>query len=291
MNMLQTTWLIPLVAGVIYVLLFLLERRFPLRRARHALWRRVGVNAIITSLALATAAISVRPAVEYLLGLSPAAEFGLLHLLDLPRALEFGGAFVLFDWSFYWWHRANHHIPLLWRFHNVHHVDPDLDVTTAFRFHAVEIGYSAGFRAMQVILIGPAAWMYVVYEAVFLAGTLFHHSNVKLPLRVERALNTVFVTPRMHGIHHSAIQHETNTNYSTVFSCWDRLHRTLRLNVAQGQIYIGVPGYALPQDNHLVALLKMPFATQRAYWRDMHGISKVKRLQPYPRARVTEMQM
>lgn len=113
MNMLQTTWLIPLVAGVIYVLLFLLERRFSLRRARHALWRRVGVNAIITSLALATAAISVRPAVEYLLWLSPAAEFGLLHLLDLPRALEFGGAFVLFDWSFYWWHRANHHIPLL----------------------------------------------------------------------------------------------------------------------------------------------------------------------------------
>ena len=79
---------------------------------------------------------------------------------------------------------------------------------------------------MQAVLIGSAAWIYVVYEAVFLAGTLFHHSNVKLPLRVEQALNTVFVTPRIHGIHHSAIQHETNSNYSnysTVFSCWHRV--------------------------------------------------------------------
>lgn len=162
-------------------------------------------------------------------------------------------------------------MPLLWRFHNVHHVDPDLDVTTAFRFHAVEIGYSAAFRVTQVVLIGPAAWMYFAYELVFQIGTLFHHSNVKLPLRVERVVNRVFVTPRMHGIHHSHFHHETDSNYSTVFSWWDRLHRSLRLNVQQRDIEIGVPGYSLPEDNRPVNLLSMPFHHQRNYWRRLDG--------------------
>jgi len=285
----QPVWLIPLVAGVVYLMLFMFERRFPLRCAKRSVWRRARVNVIITILALGTAAVTVSPAVGYLLRLPPEYQFGLLGLLHLPVALEFGIAFVLFDWSFYWWHRANHHVPLLWRFHNVHHVDPDLDVTTAFRFHVVEIVFSAVFRVMQVVLIGPAAWMYFIYELVFISGTLFHHSNIKLPLRTERMLNKMFVTPRMHGIHHSNMRHETNSNYSTVFSCWDRLHRTLRLNVEQGQIRIGVPGYALPQDNRPLNLLKMPFNTQRQYWRDLNGLPRVKRPETHTIGRVTEM--
>ncbi|MFO7831359.1 MAG: sterol desaturase family protein [Desulfuromonadaceae bacterium] len=248
------------------------------------------MNGVITLLALGTAAITVSPSVDHLLGQSAEPQYGLLGVLHLPVALEFGIAFVLFDWSFYWWHRANHGVPLLWRFHNVHHIDPDLDVTTAFRFHVVEIGYSAAFRAMQVLLIGPAAWMYFMYELVFISGTLFHHSNVKLPLQTERILNKVFVTPRMHGIHHSSIRNETNSDYSTVFSCWDRLHRSLRLNVPQKDIRIGVPAYAHPEDNHPVTLLKMPFKQQRPYWRDPAGIPLVKRPDAYPQVRVTEMQ-
>lgn len=271
MDVTQPVWLLPAVVAVVYLVLFLAERGFPLRAPACSLWPRMLVNVFITALALGTAAITVRPVVEHLLALSPEREFGLLALVDLPVAVEFGAAFLLFDWSFYWWHRANHEIPLLWRFHNVHHVDPDLDVTTAFRFHAVEIGYSAAFRAAQVVLIGPAVWMYLMYELVFQAGTLFHHSNVKLPLRLERALNRVFVTPRMHGIHHSHFRRETDSNYSTVFSWWDRLHRSLRLNVPQREIEIGVPGYALAEDNRPGRLLGMPFYRQRAYWRREDG--------------------
>ncbi|MGC9519596.1 MAG: sterol desaturase family protein [Desulfuromonadaceae bacterium] len=245
---------------------------------------------VITSLALGTAAVTVSPAVEYLLGLSPEPQFGLLGILHLPVALELSIAFVLFDWSFYWWHRANHSVPLLWRFHNVHHIDPDLDVTTTFRFHVVEIGYSAAFRAMQVIFIGPAAWMYFSYELVFVSATLFHHSNVRLPLQSERKLNKVFVTPRMHGIHHSNVRNETNSNYSTVFSCWDRLHHSLRLNVAQDDIRIGVPAYMYPEDNHPMTLLKMPFNQQRPYWRAPHDIPMEKRPDTHPQLRITEMQ-
>ncbi|HMB38815.1 MAG TPA: sterol desaturase family protein [Wenzhouxiangellaceae bacterium] len=264
-------WLLPFVVAVVYLTMFLLERRFPLRKARRSVWPRVLVNAFITGLAVATAAITVRPAVEHLLALSPEQNFGALALLELPLAAEFAIAFLLFDWSFYWWHRLNHRVPLLWRFHNVHHVDPDLDVTTAFRFHAVEIGYSSAFRATQVLLIGPAAWMYFFYELVFQVATVFHHSNVKLPVRIERAVNRVFVTPRMHGVHHSHFHQETDSNYATVLSWWDRLHRSLRLNVPQQAIIIGVPAYSRPADNRPGKLLRMPFVQQRIYWRGPDG--------------------
>jgi sterol desaturase/sphingolipid hydroxylase (fatty acid hydroxylase superfamily) len=267
----QPVWLLPSVVVAVYLTLFVMERCFPLRAASRSLWPRVLVNVVLTTLALAMAAITVRPAMEHLFELSPDREFGVLALLDLPAAVEFATAFLLFDWSFYWWHRANHRVPLLWRFHCVHHVDPDLDVTTAFRFHAAEIGYSAVFRVTQVVLIGPAAWMYFMYELVFQVGTLFHHSNVKLPLRLERAANRVFVTPRMHGVHHSKFRRETDSNYSTVFSWWDRLHRSLRLDVQQREIQIGVPAYSMPQDNRTVNLLSMPFHQQRAYWRRPDG--------------------
>jgi sterol desaturase/sphingolipid hydroxylase (fatty acid hydroxylase superfamily) len=271
MSALQPLWFLPAAVATAYLGLFLVERRFPLRAPSRDLWPRVWVNAVITALVLATAALTVSPAVNSLLVLSPEQEFGLLSMTDLPLAVEFGIAFLLFDWSFYWWHRANHRVPLLWRFHNVHHVDPDLDVTTAFRFHAVEIGYSAAFRVTQVVLIGPAAWMYVAYELVFQLSTLFHHSNVKLPSRLERLLNLVLVTPRMHGIHHSNFHRETDSNYSSVLSWWDRLHRSLRLDLRQSEIEIGVPGYALPEDNRAGNLFRMPFHPQRAYWRRPDG--------------------
>jgi sterol desaturase/sphingolipid hydroxylase (fatty acid hydroxylase superfamily) len=175
------------------------------------------------------------------------------------------------DLTFYWWHVANHRIPFLWRFHNVHHIDPDLDVSTAFRFHFGEVALSAGFRAIQVSAIGLSASMFVMYELVFQANTLFHHSNVRLPIRVERLLNLVLVTPRMHGIHHSQIRDETNSNYSVVFSWWDRLHRTLGVNIPQSEIVIGVPAYADPADNSLWNDLLLPFRRQRDYWRGPDG--------------------
>ncbi len=269
--MIQETKLLSFILTAMYLTLFLVERFFPLRAAVRSLWPRVWVNIVITALAFTMAAITVRPAVSQALGISHEREIGLLALFNLPVAVEFCVALLLFDWSFYWWHLANHRVSLLWRFHSVHHVDPDLDVTTAFRFHAFEIGFSAAFRAGQVVLIGPAAWMCFIYELVFQGNTLFHHSNVKLPLRVERGLNWVFVTPRMHGIHHSYFHRETDSNYSTVFSWWDRLHRSLRLDVRQREIEAGVPGYSLPEDNRPWRLLSMPFRRQRAYWQRPDG--------------------
>jgi sterol desaturase/sphingolipid hydroxylase (fatty acid hydroxylase superfamily) len=161
----------------------------------------------------------------------------------------------------------NHKISFLWRFHNVHHIDPDLDVSTAFRFHLGEVGLSAIIRVLQVTLIGMSVETYLVYELAFTANTIFHHSNVRLPIRVERWLNLILVTPRMHGIHHSQIEQETNSNYSVVLPWWDRLHRSLRLNVPQDRIKIGVPAYARPEDNTLWSVLLLPFRCQRDYWK------------------------
>jgi sterol desaturase/sphingolipid hydroxylase (fatty acid hydroxylase superfamily) len=100
---------------------------------------------------------------------------------------------------------------------------------------------------------------------------LFHHSNIRLPFGAERLLNQVLVTPRMHGIHHSQVQRENNSNFGTVFPWWDRLHRTLRVNVPQEEVVVGIPGYTLPEDNSFWNTLQMPFRRQRDYWRQPDG--------------------
>jgi sterol desaturase/sphingolipid hydroxylase (fatty acid hydroxylase superfamily) len=232
---------------------------------------RLLVNVVVTAAAFLTAAALVQPVAAATLDFTQVRDFGLMGLAGFTGALELAAAFLLLDLSFYYWHVANHRVAFLWRFHNVHHIDPDLDVTTAFRFHFVEVALSAGFRAVQVIVIGPSLFAYLVYEIAFQAGTLFHHSNLRLPLAMERGLNKIVVTPRMHGIHHSDIREENMSNFGVVLPWWDRLHRTLRLNVPQAELTIGIPGYSRPEDNALGRCLAMPFRSQRDYWQAATG--------------------
>jgi sterol desaturase/sphingolipid hydroxylase (fatty acid hydroxylase superfamily) len=252
--------------------LFILERRVALRRSRRPLIGRLCVNAAISALAFAVAALLVRPVSMAVLGWASDRPFGIVHVAAMPVPMQFALSFLLMDLTFYWWHVANHRVPFLWRFHNVHHIDPDLDVSTAFRFHFGEVALSTGFRVMQVGMIGLPAWMFAVYELVFQANTVFHHSNIRLPIRLERLLNLVLVTPRMHGIHHSQVRDETNSNYSVVFSWWDRLHRTIGLNIPQAALVIGVPAYTHPADNSLSNDLLLPFRRQRDYWHRPDGV-------------------
>lgn len=275
-------------AVAVALLLFLAERRWPLRRPSAALLARLAVNLLVAGIALAVAASTVRPLVLRALGLAAGGRVGLFAWLPLPPALEAALAFLLLDLSFYWWHRANHRVPLLWRFHNVHHFDPDLDVSTALRFHFVEIALSAAFRVLQVVVLGLGPAVYWAYELCFQANTLFHHSNARLPIRLERALNRVVVTPRMHGIHHSQVEAEAMSNYGVLLPWWDRLHRTLRLNVPQHQIAIGVPGYAKPDDNRPLRLLAAPFVAQRDYWRSADGRAVDREAPTGPRTELAE---
>jgi len=259
------------VVGSGIISLFLLERAFPLRRAQRELAGRLIVNLSFGIIAFATVSLIVRPAAEATLGWTGSNDFGLSRLEIIPHGVRSIVAFLLMDLSFYWWHRINHRIPLLWRLHNVHHFDPDLDLSTTFRFHFGELAFSSAFRVVQIGLIDPSLITYLIYEMIFQLAALFHHSNLRLPIRIERILLRLIVTPRMHGIHHSQIKEETNANYSTVFSFWNRLHRTVRLNIPQDAIKIGIPGYAETQDNRLGNSLLAPFQRQRDYWRRADG--------------------
>jgi sterol desaturase/sphingolipid hydroxylase (fatty acid hydroxylase superfamily) len=261
----------PLIVVAILAVLFALERFFPLRKNTRVLIGRLLVNFAVSALAFFVAALLVRPTAQATLHWANGKTFGLIHLVSLPAPLGFALSFLLMDLAFYYWHIVNHRIPFLWRFHNVHHIDPDLDVSTGFRFHFGEVAMSAAFRVVQVSLIGPSGWAFAVYELVFQANTLFHHSNLRLPIRFERLLNKLLVTPRMHGIHHSQVWRENNSNYGVVFPWWDRLHRTLGLNIPQAEVAIGIAGYSHPDDNKLQNALLMPFRKQRDYWRRPDG--------------------
>ncbi|RJP16587.1 MAG: sterol desaturase family protein [Candidatus Abyssobacteria bacterium SURF_5] len=257
--------------AAVFLLLLGVERVAPLRRSTRRALPRFFVNFSFMALAFIAGSFAVRPVSLWLADQTSQKSFGLLSVLGLPAGVHGAAGFLLMDLTFYYWHRLNHTVPLLWRFHNVHHVDPDLDVTTSFRFHFGEILYSTGFRVVQVGLLGVSVVTYLVYEFFFQAGTMFHHSNIMLPIRIERRLNKIIVTPRMHGIHHSIFKNETNSNYGVIFRWWDVLHRSMRLNIPQASIDIGIAGYRKPHDNTLRNLLLLPFRTQRDYWRREDG--------------------
>lgn len=264
LNTIQFT--IGVVLVIIYSSLLIIEYKRSLRKPVRRLRHRLIVNFSFTILVYFSASLFIAPVAQFTINFTQSHSFGLLSFIQSHSMVYFLLGFLLMDLTFYYWHRLNHEIPLLWRFHNVHHADPDLDVTTSMRFHFVEIAYSSVFRLVQLAVIGINPILFICYEFMFQASTFFQHSNIRLPIRCEQLLNKIIVTPRMHGIHHSNYMDETNRNYGVIFSFWDRLHRTIKLNIPQQSITIGVPGYQKRSDNKLINLLMMPFKTQRNYW-------------------------
>jgi sterol desaturase/sphingolipid hydroxylase (fatty acid hydroxylase superfamily) len=197
-------------------------------------------------------------------------HFGLLHWLPFPNWLTGIVGILLLDYVYWWWHFALHRVPFLWRFHNVHHTDLDMDVSTAARFHFGEMILSVFLFLATLPLIGISPSMFVVFWIVFEISVQFQHSNWGLPVIVEQILNRVFVTPRMHGIHHSIVERETNSNWGTIFVWWDWIHGTLRRDVPQNAITIGVPAYRDERELTIGQLLVLPFRHQRP-WRLPNG--------------------
>lgn len=259
-----------------YVALLIFETVSPLRIRKFPRAGRFAINALMTLPVFLIGGTIVRTVGLSLASWSESTHFGILQLVTLPSPARFVLGFLLMDLSFYYWHRINHEWPLLWRFHNVHHCDPDMDATTSFRFHFMEVLYSTGFRAVQVLAIGVSPVTYAVYEICFSCETVFHHSNLRLPIGAERLLNKIIVTPRMHGIHHSYVMEETNSNYSTIFRWWDAMHGSLKLGIRQPDVTIGVPAYSLPDDNGVLVLNAMPFKRQRDYWKLPDGSHPVR---------------
>lgn len=249
-----------------YAVLFYLERRRPLRQTVEASTQRTGRNLAMAGLAATVLHMTERPISEWLTALVERRRWGSLQVVRLPRGIETFIALLLLDYTLYLWHVLIHRVPQLWRLHVVHHVDLDLDASTALRFHAAELLISVLWRAGQIVCIGVRRNTLSLWQRLTLLSVLFHHSNVRLPIQFERNLVRFIVTPRMHGIHHSTVQEETASNWSSGLTIWDRLHGTLRLDVPQDAITIGVPAYRDPNELGLTNLLSMPFVQQRPAW-------------------------
>lgn len=249
----------------LFFILLLLQLEFPLRRQHFSALRRLGRNLIFFVPGFALARISLVP-IPLLVAIWAAQHrFGLLHFLPAPRWLAIALGVLVMDYAYWWWHVGLHLVPVLWRFHNVHHSDLDMDVSTATRFHLGEVMFSVPFRMVVVALFGIDFWAMVIFEIMFEAANLFEHSNWRLPIALERALNFLFVTPRMHGIHHSIVQRETNSNWGTIFCWWDLIHRTMRRDISQDAITIGVAAYRDEAELTVGKLFALPFASPRPW--------------------------
>ncbi len=186
-------------------------------------------------------------------------HFGLLRWIELPACARCAAALLLFDAWMYFWHRLNHRLPVLWRFHRTHHSDPRMDVTTANRFHLGEILLSSILRVPVIALLGLQLWELTLYEAVMFTVVQLHHANIALPPGIDRWMRTLIVTPFMHKVHHSRWQTETDSNYSSLFSFWDRLFGTWRWREDPRTLQYGLEGFDPPKHHTLAGLLFTPF--------------------------------
>ena len=243
-------WLTGALAVGAFGLLVWLERRRPLRRLVEPGLEREARNLAVAAGGAVALQLVERPLVGWLTRLVERRRWGLVPRLGLPAWLETALAVALMDYTLYVWHVLTHKTPLLWRFHVVHHADRDLTASTALRFHFGELTLSATWRAAQVAVIGVSPLALSIWQSLLFASVLFHHSNVRLPEAAERWAALLVTTPRLHGIHHSVVREETDSNWSSGLTVWDRLHGTLRLDVPQERITIGRPdGTRIAEDS------------------------------------------
>jgi sterol desaturase/sphingolipid hydroxylase (fatty acid hydroxylase superfamily) len=172
-----------------------------------------------------------------------ATEFG-LNLAAAPLWVAIPLSVLALDLVSYGWHRANHVIPFLWRFHQVHHSDAAFTATTALRFHPGEILLSLPLRLSAVAVLGVPVAAIVAFEVVFAFANFVEHGNIRLHLGFERNLQRLFVTPALHRRHHSRERRLLDTNFATIFSFWDRLFGSFGPNTSSTQVRIGLPGAA-----------------------------------------------
>jgi sterol desaturase/sphingolipid hydroxylase (fatty acid hydroxylase superfamily) len=255
----EQTRLLLLVIGC--AALWSLESVTPFYRFSRPRWRRALPNAglttllLLTNLALSFAAASVS-------GLAVSRRAGLLFLMPLP---EWAGVLIgiaALDFFAYLAHVLLHKLPLAWRFHRVHHSDQAVDVTTAFRQHPGESVWRVVWQLPAIALFGLPLWIVALYLAISAANAQLEHANVRLREPLDRVLRLLFVTPNMHKIHHSRAQQQTDSNYSNIFSVWDRVFGTYTKRVDFDTLRYGLDGLSDRATRRLGALLAMPFASR-----------------------------
>jgi sterol desaturase/sphingolipid hydroxylase (fatty acid hydroxylase superfamily) len=188
-------------------------------------------------------------------------SWGLLNQSSLPYWFEVLIGVVALDLVIYAQHVLHHAIPVLWRLHMVHHADLDFDMTTGLRFHPIEIIVSMAIKLSAVAALGASALAVLIFEVALNATSMFNHSNIRLPQKMDRILRLLVVTPDMHRVHHSVVIRETNSNYGFNLPWWDRLLGTYKDQPAKGHtdMVIGLSQFRNPQKLSLLRLLILPF--------------------------------
>jgi sterol desaturase/sphingolipid hydroxylase (fatty acid hydroxylase superfamily) len=230
------------------------ERRRPLRSPVEPGTHRLIRNGVLAGLAGIAVFLAERPIVDPLAQHVQRRRFGLMQYLPLPTVWRDTLAVVLMDYTLYIWHVLMHRWSPLYRLHQVHHADLDLDLTTALRFHVGEMLASVPWRAAQVVFLGVSPRALTLWQRLTMASILFHHSNTRLPPGLERRLGWLIATPRLHGIHHSVVREEQDSNWSNGLTLWDRLHGTYRADPPQRDLEIGS---ACHRERNEVTFLKM----------------------------------
>jgi sterol desaturase/sphingolipid hydroxylase (fatty acid hydroxylase superfamily) len=244
---------------VLLALFWIWESKRPFRKQAHR-WSHAGHNLALALTNTIVLALTVGFATSAVAEWSASRGYGLLALTNLHPALRVVAALVLLDAWMYWWHRANHTLPFLWRFHRMHHSDPAMDVTTATRFHLGEHLSGAVLRIALIPVAGWEVWHIILYDALVIAMTQFHHANISIG-KWDRPLRLLLVTPDMHKMHHSNHQPETDSNFSTVFSVWDRLAGTFTMRKDVTTLVYGLREFADPSWQKWSSLWKTPFVS------------------------------
>lgn len=220
-------------------------------------WNTIALYLANLSLLIWLLPLATIPAALYALDNS----LGLFNLWESPLVISLVASVMLYDMFHYWLHRVFHRIPLLWRAHRVHHSDPDVDLVTELKHHPLEGLVSALLSIAVIVALGlhPVA---IILRAILAQGvSLMSHANIRLPVRVDSTLRLVIITPAMHRIHHSSYQPETDSNYGTFFSFWDRLFGTYVVQPRDGyeNMQLGLKGFRSERDLWLDRLLLQPF--------------------------------
>jgi sterol desaturase/sphingolipid hydroxylase (fatty acid hydroxylase superfamily) len=188
---------------------------------------------------------------------------GLFNVLQWPGWLEFLLALLILDLAIWFQHYVSHKIPLFWRLHKVHHADVDIDVSTAIRFHPIEIALSMLWKIVLVLVFGPSAIAVVVFEVILNGCAMFNHANIALPAWLDRLLRLVIVTPDMHRVHHSVLRHEHDSNFGFNLSIWDRIFGTYTDQPEKGHdgMTVGLSEHQTSGPTRLFWSLALPFVS------------------------------
>lgn len=250
---------------LLLALLALLENISPRRKPRYSKGSRWISNFGISILNSTTVAMILPIVGAGAALLADERNWGLFNRLDTPALFSIPLYIIAFDLTIYVQHRMFHKFKPLWRLHRMHHTDLDYDVSTGVRFHPLSIFISAGIKLGLILALGPLAIAVIVSEIVLNATSMFNHSNIKLPHRLDAALRYFIVTPDMHRIHHSIIAQEHNRNFGFNFPWWDKIFNTYKDQPSKGQdaIDIGISGYEEDILIGILPLLIQPFRKDR----------------------------